>query len=86
MRRLSFLMSFIVLLSGVSANAAPKTYEIDPYHTNIMWFASHFGFSKSMGQFMSFKGTLILDEQDPAASSVEVTIQTASIIDRPAKI
>jgi polyisoprenoid-binding protein YceI len=59
---------------------AAERYQFDNRHTNIMWFASHFGFSKSMGQFMQYEGFFDIDEQKPENSSVEITIDTASVM------
>ncbi len=64
----------------VSSVKAADVYEFDTTHTNIMWFASHFGFSDSMGQFMEYDGHFTIDEANPENSSVEITIQTDSIM------
>ncbi len=69
----------VVLLMPVSfgAQAAPQTYKLDPTHTAITWHVSHFGFSTPSGKFMNVDGTLVLDEANPAASSVKVEIKVA---------
>ena len=76
--RKTLLATSMLLLAG-QAQAA-DTYTFDKSHTNIMWFASHLGFSDSMGQFMDYDGKLVLDEDKPENSSVEVTIKTASVM------
>lgn len=58
--------------------AAPKTLKLDPAHTVVGFSVRHF-FSKVPGRFNQFEGTIQLDEKDWAASSVEATIQSASI-------
>jgi polyisoprenoid-binding protein YceI len=63
----------------LAANAA-DTYKLDPYHNSVTWSASHFGFSHPTGKFTDIDGTLILDEQTPQKSSIEVTIKTASLV------
>lgn len=72
--------AMLAALLGVApaASAAPQTYDIDPVHSQVGFSIRHF-FSKVPGQFKQFSGTILADGQDPAASSVEVTIQTASI-------
>ena len=77
--RALLLSTGATLAFGAQALAA-DTYHFDKTHTNIMWFASHFGFSDSMGQFMEYDGKIVLDEANPEASSVEVVIQTGSIM------
>ena len=44
-----------------------------------MGFSIRHFFSKVPGQFKDFSGTIVMDEKSPPASSVEVTIQAASI-------
>lgn len=57
------------------AVAAPQAYQFDKAHTNILFFIEHLGFSKMMGEFRSFDGVLNFDPENPAASSVEVSIR-----------
>jgi len=70
----------LVALLGMAtaASAAPQTFDIDPVHSQVGFTVRHF-FSKVPGHFKQFGGTILADEKDPAASSVEVTIQTASV-------
>ena len=44
-----------------------------------MGFSIRHFFSKVPGQFKDFSGTIVMDPKAPAASSVDVTIRTASI-------
>jgi polyisoprenoid-binding protein YceI len=70
---LLFLQSFNIM-------AAPQKFVTDPYHTNITWHANHFGFSNPNGKFAKSEGVIMFDEQKPAESSVNVTIDTTSIV------
>ena len=65
------------------AQAAPETYEIDQSHSSIGFRIRHL--VKVSGQFDKFAGTVVYDEGNPAASSVEVTIDPASIDTNDAK-
>ncbi|HAJ90184.1 MAG TPA: polyisoprenoid-binding protein [Rhodospirillaceae bacterium] len=56
-----------------SAQAAEK-YTLDASHTAITWHVNHFGFSTPSGKFMGVEGEVILDEANPASSSVKVTV------------
>lgn len=64
-------MSAMTELSG--------TYTIDPAHSRLGFSARHAMVTKVRGQFDDFAGTAVVDGANPAASNVEVTIQTASI-------
>ncbi len=55
------------------------TWVIDPSHTNIGFSARHAMVAKVRGQFNEFAGSLTLDGSDPAASSAQLTVETASI-------
>ena len=56
-----------------------KTWKIDPSHTQIEFSVKHMMFTKVRGQFSDFEGTVELAEENPAESSVTVTIDAASI-------
>ncbi len=61
------------------AVAAPSTYEIDPAHSTAMFKVKHMDVSHVYGRFDDFSGRYLLDADAPDASSVELTIQTASV-------
>ena len=67
------------LLLGAAGEArAADSYSIDPSHTNMGFSVRHF-FSKVPGHFNKFEGTITYDTQDIAKSSVNVSIDAASI-------
>jgi polyisoprenoid-binding protein YceI len=76
--RSSVFAAMALGLAVASASAAPVAYNIDPTHSEVGFKIRHF-FSKVPGRFNDFSGTVMLDDKDLAASSVDVTIQTASI-------
>ncbi len=78
MKRMTAAMLVALLGMATAASAAPQAYDIDPVHSQIGFSIRHF-FSKVPGHFKEFSGTILADEKNPVASSVEVTIQTASI-------
>lgn len=59
--------------------AAPATYTLDNPHTQIVFSVSHLGFSHSIGKFTDYSGGFIFDPENPAASSVDVTIKADSV-------
>jgi polyisoprenoid-binding protein YceI len=76
----------LVALFAAPAQAAPETYKLDASHTAVTWHVNHFGFSTPSGKFMNVDGTLVLDEADPAASKVNVTIALDGVNSGVAKL
>jgi polyisoprenoid-binding protein YceI len=64
-------------VNGVTLPTA-GTFVLDEAHTQIGFVARHLMVSKVRGRFTDYEGALVVAD-DPAASSVEVTIQAASI-------
>ena len=59
--------------------AVTGTWAIDASHTTIAFSARHAMVAKTRGRFDEFEGTLVLDGDDVAASTAELTIQAASL-------
>jgi polyisoprenoid-binding protein YceI len=57
---------------------APGTYEIDASHTHVGFVVRHLMVSKTRGHFPVVSGTIVIGH-DPLDSSVEVSIDTASV-------
>jgi polyisoprenoid-binding protein YceI len=77
MNKLISLTCLSALWIAHSAFAA-DTYVFDKGHSSIGFQIRHL-FSNVPGKFDDFTGTIQFDEANPEQSSVEVTIQTASI-------
>jgi polyisoprenoid-binding protein YceI len=60
-------------------------WDIDPAHTSAQFAVRHLMVSTVRGEFGKVSGTVSLDEQDPSKSSLEATIDTASINTRVEK-
>ena len=54
-------------------------WQFDPYHTQVEFAAKHLGMMTVRGHFAEITATGHIDPDHPEASSVDVTIQTASI-------
>ncbi len=67
----------LVVAAGV-ASAATETYAFDKAHSLIGFRVRHV-VTKVEGRFKIFDGTIWIDRDNPSASRVELTIQTASI-------
>jgi polyisoprenoid-binding protein YceI len=68
----------ITRFSGDAELPAPGTWEIDPGHTEVAFIGRHFMLTKVRGRFTGVAGTIQVAE-NPADSTVEVTIDMASV-------
>lgn len=59
--------------------ALTGTYTIDPSHSRLGFVVRHAMVTKVRGKFGDFSGTVTVDGADPAASSVSITAQLASV-------
>jgi polyisoprenoid-binding protein YceI len=55
------------------------SWQFDPFHTQVEFSAKHLGMMTVRGHFTEINATGTIDPDHPEASSVEITIQTASI-------
>ena len=62
-----------------------STWNLDPVHSGAEFKVKHMMISNVKGQFTGISGVLSLDENDPARSSVETTIDASSIHTREAQ-
>lgn len=59
-----------------------STYQIDSAHTHAQFKVRHLMVSNVKGDFDKVAGTVVLDDANPSASSINVTIDVASISTR----
>jgi polyisoprenoid-binding protein YceI len=64
---------------GTRAIAEPRAYAFDMAHSRIFFDIDHRGYSTMLGRFSSFGGTFLFDAENPTASTLNVTIDPASI-------
>ncbi|HRP09559.1 MAG TPA: YceI family protein [Terricaulis sp.] len=76
MRALIFALA---MLAAPAAFAEPVRYVLDSSHTQVAFRIDRFGFNSVLAQFDSVEGEVILDEANPANSSVRAVIQSASV-------
>ena len=74
----SLLLSTAFAASASMAAAADK-YELDASHSQIVFSYNHLGFSTTFGMFSGFEGEIMFDQENPAASSVTVSMPTKSM-------
>jgi len=71
------ILTLALFLPGLAV-AAPAAYKVDPNHSSVGFSIRHF-VSNVPGRFRDFNGVIKYDKQNPAASSVELSVQAASI-------
>ncbi|AHD00877.1 YceI family protein [Leisingera methylohalidivorans] len=64
----------LVAAAATGAAAAPEKYVLDAAHSQILFDYNHLGYSTTYGMFAGFEGEIMFDQEDPAASSVSVTL------------
>jgi polyisoprenoid-binding protein YceI len=79
-RALTHALTLALLLLAMPAITAadPIVYKVDSDHSGVSFTIRHF-VSNVPGRFKDFDGVIKYDPQNPAASSVNFTIQAASI-------
>jgi polyisoprenoid-binding protein YceI len=83
MRTFSFLV--LGLSIGLTSFAHAAIWELDPSHSSVEFSVRHMMVSTVKGQFEKIKGTVEIDDKDLTKSSVDITIDMASINTRDAK-
>ena len=84
MKRIIALMVIGFLLGIAGPAAAAPEWQFDPNHGEIVFKVQHvLGFVT--GVFEKYNGTVRFDPNDPASSSIEVTIEVDSLNTRVAK-
>lgn len=73
------VLTFAAALTGTSALAAAEKYVLDASHSQILFSYDHLGFSTTWGMFSGFDGEIMFDQEDPAASSVTVSMPVRSM-------
>jgi polyisoprenoid-binding protein YceI len=73
----SFL--WIALFSSPALRAQLVNWRIDPLHSSAQFSVRHMMISTVRGQFGGVKGTVLYDSKNPAASSVDASIDCSTI-------
>jgi polyisoprenoid-binding protein YceI len=70
-------MSAMQIVDGVEVPVA-GTWSVDPGHTEVGFVGRHLGLTKTRGRFTGVDGTVHVAD-DPTASTIDVTIDMASV-------
>ncbi|WP_394177255.1 YceI family protein [Yoonia maritima] len=80
MKNILFAAAMVASTAAAPAFAAPEAYVLDSSHSQIVFTYNHLGFSTGMGMFSGFEGEISFDQEDPSASSVNVSFPVRSML------
>jgi polyisoprenoid-binding protein YceI len=66
-------------VATASQSTKPTTWQVDPAHSAAHFSVRHLMISNVRGEFSKISGSAIIDPLDPSRSTVEVSLDTASI-------
>jgi polyisoprenoid-binding protein YceI len=72
-------LGLALALTAAPAVAAPEKYMLDASHSQILFSYNHLGYSTTWGMFSGFEGEIMFDQEDPANSSVTVSMPVMSM-------
>jgi len=78
--KISLIAASIATFAATAAVAAPEKFLLDAPHSQIVFSYDHLGFSTTRGMFSGFEGIVMFDQENPAASSVSVSMPAQSMI------
>lgn len=73
------LLAFVAALLLAASAAAQDTWKIDPAHSAAQFSVRHLGISTVRGAFTKVSGSAQFDAANPGKSSVQATIDAASV-------
>ncbi|KIN72084.1 YceI family protein [Sulfitobacter guttiformis] len=74
----SLVLAALLSAAATGAMAAEK-YVLDASHSQVLFSYNHLGFSTTHGMFSGFEGEIMFDQEDPANSTVSVSMPTKSM-------
>lgn len=75
----ALLLALLSLLAAMPASAKAVNYRFDPVHSQLLFFADHMGFSRSIGRFTRWQGEFSYDPDNASANRVDVSIDIDSL-------
>ena len=78
MKRLAML-GMACLLLALSATAEPQVWKLDPAHSAAQFAVRHMGISTVRGTFAKVSGTVTYDPADVSKTTIDVSIDAASL-------
>jgi len=80
MKNAALATAAVLALTATGAVAEPEKYVLDASHSQVVFSYNHLGYSTTYGMFSGFEGEIMFDQDDPAASSVSVSMPTMSML------
>ena len=80
MKNAALATAAVLALTATGAVAEPEKYVLDASHSQVVFTYNHLGYSTTYGMFSGFEGEIMFDQEDPAASSVSVSMPTMSML------
>lgn len=82
------VLAFIAAAQGLAQSPAstspkalkPGAYKVEPYHTQVRFSVSHFGFTDFSGFFSGASGSLDFDPARLAATKLNVSVPVGSVL------
>lgn len=79
----SFFWIILLFIGPMSyaqqASTCIEYYKLDKTYTNIVWYADRMGYSRTIGRFGEFEGTIELNTCEINKSKIDILIDTNSI-------
>jgi polyisoprenoid-binding protein YceI len=69
----------LAAMLSLPAFAGVTTYKLDPRHSSAQFAVTHLMISTVRGEFHAVNGTVVVDDSDLTKSSVDVTIDAATV-------
>ncbi len=76
----STLLAAALAVSATASFASAEKYVLDPSHSQVLFSYDHLGFSTTHGMFSGFEGEIMFDQENPAASSVSVSMPVMEML------
>ncbi|MEM8553437.1 MAG: YceI family protein [Pseudomonadota bacterium] len=74
-----FLLATALTLTTATGAFAADKYMLDASHSQIVFSYDHLGYSTTYGMFSGFEGEIMFDAENPAASTVSVSMPVMSM-------
>ena len=79
----SFIFILFLSICSISYAQEPSQciefYKLDKTYTSIVWYADRMGYSRTIGRFADFEGTIELNNCEINKSKIDILIDTNSI-------
>ena len=72
-------LSALLATFAMPVLAAPEAYVLDSSHSQVVFSYNHLGYSTTYGMFSGFEGEIMFDQEDPANSTVSVSMPLMSM-------